>query len=371
MKNLILLAIILFSTNPILASDNLSHDNIRKCYEDVLENKSEDDLLTLIDIPNPEDFFNGCGKLDKTIIKEMFTELYNMQKMTTPMREDEDIRQFQKAMIEGAQLLRIDFYPEDAIELKKWRPFSDAIFAVSSELKDRNFRDESEFSDNYLNKLFAIENKFVDLNDADLAHYTFEYVSMMSKEKCRKDCESAFNLLSKYFVNRPKAKQILLEQAKSYQFLLSNLKNSITNAEKTFLSLQTKQIKSTPTVRNKIEPLLSDNKLNSGIVFSDPQTICKKIKLFVNNCETSALILSSINVLDLQADELRKENDKCQNMTTVKTVHSLKRLSKKKNDILKSVNLIVQVFSQQTGYVFNENWTIKNILELQNTCKLK
>lgn len=371
MKNLILFAIILFSGNLTFAADNLSHDNIRKCYEDVLEKKSEDDLLTLIDIPDPEDFFNDCGKLDKTIIKEMFTELYNMQKMTTPMYEDEDIRHFQNAMIEGAQLLRIDFYPEDANELKKWRPFSDAILGVSSELKDRNFRDEDEFSENYLNMLYAIETKLADLNDADLAHYTFEYISMMSKEKCRKDCESAFKLFAKYFVNRPKAQQILLEQTKPYQFLQNNIKNSFSKAEKDFLSSQAKQIKAIPTVKTKSEPTLLDNKLSSGIVFTDPQIICKKIKLFTNNCETSALILSSINVLDLQADELRKENDKCQNMTTVKTVHSLKRLSKNKNDILKSVNLSVHVFSQQIGYVFNENWNIKNILELQNACKLK
>lgn len=372
MKKLILIPILLLLTDLAFAANNLSHDAIRKCYEDVIEQKSEDDLLVLSDIPNPEDFFNSCGKLDKNIIKEMYTELYNLQKMTTPLHDEEELNKFKNAMIEGAQALRIDFYPEDIDHLDKWLPFSDAIVAVSSEMRSRNSTSaEEEFSDNYLNRLYSIEKKLSDLNDADLAHYTFEYISMMTKNNCAKDCETVFNLFGKYYINRPKAKQILLEQTKSYPFLQTNISNGILTAEKNLKLSESIQNKSEIAVKQKSESFLPDYKIKSEIGFDDTKVICKKIKQIINQCDTSISILSMIGILDFDADEFRRENDKCQNVMTVKTTHSVKRLSKKKNDVLKSIDLVIQVSNQQTGYLFNESWKIKNLIELKNACRSK
>lgn len=367
-KYLIISFLSLFSPHTFAALD-LSHDGLRKCYEDTLEKKSDDDLLTLVDIAEPEKFFNNCGKLDKSIIKEMYNELYNMLKMTFPQNSESNTEEFKNIIIEGAQALRIDFYPEDFNHLEQWKPFSEAIYAVNAEQNKRKLGD-GEPSDKYLDKLNAIEETIAKLNDADLAHYTFEYVSRMTADSCSQDCDKAFELFGKYFINKPKAKKILNEQAKTYSFLIDKINLAFPRAENNY-NQELKSKKANEQAKAAKSETYSTPQLSDDNKFTDPSLICLKIKQISNsnNCNSSKIIILKFINLENDADEIIKTPDDCGRMITFKTINSTLQVKNKNSKNEKTVNLVAQVFNQNSGYIFNENWLLKDLQTLKNNCK--
>ncbi len=366
-KYIIISFICLF--NPLThAAKDMSHDGLRKCYEDTMEKKSDDDLLTLVDIAEPEKFFNNCGKLDKSIIKEMYSEFYNMLKMTYPQNSESNIEEFKTIIIEGAQALRIDFYPEDFNHLEQWKPFSEAISAVNAEQNKRKLGD-GEPSDKYLDKLNAIEATIAKLNDADLAHYTFEYISRMTADSCSKDCEKAFELFGKYFINKPNAKKILKEQTNEHPFLVDKINLVFPKVENKYNQELKNKIKSEQP-KTKSESY-SNPQLTSDSKFSDPLLVCKIIKQISNsnNCSSSKIIISNFFYLDNEADTIIKTPNDCGDMITIKTINTITPAKIKKQKKEKVVDLVVQIFNQNSGYIFNENWQLKNLQYLKNNCK--
>lgn len=105
---------------------------------------------------------------------------------------------------------------------------------------------------------------------------------------------------------------------------------------------------------------------------SNAKAICEKIKHMPvsKNCESALMIVNKLSTVDLVADEIWKDSDQCQNKIILKTIH-LAQPASKNNKIKANENLslIIQVFNDNTGYVFNETWLIKNLQDLKkNQC---
>lgn len=252
----------------------------------------------------------------------MYSEFYNMLKMTYPQNSESNIEEFKTIIIEGAQALRIDFYPEDFNHLEQWKPFSEAISAVNAEQNKRKLGD-GEPSDKYLDKLNAIEATIAKLNDADLAHYTFEYISRMTADSCSKDCEKAFELFGKYFINKPNAKKILKEQTNEHPFLVDKINLVFPKVENKYNQELKNKIKSEQP-KTKSESY-SNPQLTSDSKFSDPLLVCKIIKQISNsnNCSSSKIIISNFFYLDNEADTIIKTPSDCGDMITIKTINTI------------------------------------------------
>lgn len=336
---------------------------LRQCYEDALYQSGEDSddpPPTIMDIVNPDSFFSDCDVVDHEIIKQMYIQEFNSDKLMFTAGPYWDYDKYKQHIVDSINNLKIDFKPDDINNLSQWEPFSIAYNNMQSEYYNRDQNKGASNSNNYISGLYSIENQFNKLDDLTLATYIYNYLDRIYEKHCSVDCEAVYNFFQKTLDTRPNVKRILLEKsdATSRTFMHDNIQFGFRSAELN-RSLRNDQNRVNKEISSKSTAIHSD---------SDPIKICNQIKKIrtENKCGTPLSIINRLRVTDHDADELWKDKDHCQNILTIRTIHAITKIRGIKKD---KTNLIIQVYSPGDDYIFNEKWTLQNFTALTNTCR--
>ncbi len=370
----VIFSLALFSqTKNAKAEASPTQTQLRACYQSSLdEASSEEDSdqqrgsFTIEDIENPDTFFADCETIDYEIIKEMYVEYYNSEKLNVSTDYHSDYDQYKQHVNETIDNLKIDFKPEDLSKLDQWEPFANATQSIRHEYDNR--LNSSFRSKDYINDLYSVALLFNKIDDSALGNYAYNYLTNISENKCSIDCEIVFDFFKNILSNRPEAlKKLLVLSRQHYDFIFDNIELGYRSAE----------IKRQTSKRIKDIQLDHPKNFNSNIQsleikrYSNPKTICEQIKHIpvAKNCRSAQFILNKLITVDLVADEIWSDIDQCENTLVLKTSHLAQPLSKNnKMKAKENLSLIIQVFNDNSGYVFNKTWLVKSLQDLKNQC---
>ncbi len=281
---------------------------LRGCYQSVLdEAATEDDrdemrgTFTIDDVHNPDTFFADCESIDYQIIKEMYVEYYNTEKLTVSSDYHDNYEQYKQHVMQTIVNLKIDYTPEDLNRLEQWEPLSKAIQSVFNEYNNRS---KSTYrSNDYINDIYLLTLLFNKMDDLALGSYAYNYLINISEKNCSFDCEIIFDLFKNILSSRPEAMKKLLSLSNQYyEFIHDNIELGYRYAE---LKRQSSKKSNTKKITDPKKYITTTQDLNINND-SNSKSICEQIKHipFTKNCRSAQFILNKLRTVDLVADEI-------------------------------------------------------------------